>query len=321
MAKPDELRHESSDEPAPLYALINPVAGGCDAAALREALISTCRTSGRTLEIHETTGADDFPALIEAAWQRGFRRFAAAGGDGTVAAVATPLLDRHGAELAILPVGTANKLARELAVPLVPEEACELAAAGHHCRRIDAMRCDGQLFFCHISLGMYSRIAQKTSALAKRHLRQLAYVWNAIPELLGRRSWRFELEVDGETLYPRAAFVVITNIATVGAGELSWGPDIAPDDGRVDLCIVRARSMGDYLRIVWHVLLNRHQSLPALNYLCAEQRIRVSTRRRRVPIQADGDTLPLSSLTIDVLPRCVAIVVPEPTASEDAVAG
>lgn len=297
---------------APLYAVINPVAGSSDSDELRHALETACRAAARRCEIYETTGKDDFPALIEAAWNQGFRRFAAAGGDGTVAAVASPLLGRQGAELAILPVGTANKLARELTIPLAPEQACELAAGGRHCRRIDAMHCDGRLFFCHISLGLYSRIAQKTSALAKRRLRQLAYVWNAVPELLGRRSWRFELEIDGESLYPRASFIIITNIANVGAGELRWGPDIAPDDGQLDICIVRARNLGGYLRLAWHVLRHRHRDLPTLNYLCAEHHIRVRSRKHRVPIQADGDALQLPVLDIEILPRCLSFVVPEP---------
>lgn len=293
-----------------VYAVINPVAGGSDADLLSRTLREACRHAGKDCEVHLTTGDDDFAELIETAWCRGYRRFVAAGGDGTVAAVATPLLDRDGAELAILPVGTANKLARELGIPLEPEAACVLAATGERLRRIDAMRCDGQLYFCHISLGLYSRIAQKTSSLAKRRFRQAAYVWNAIPELLGQRSWRFRLELDGQSHYPRAAFIMITNIAGVGAGELSWGPDIRPDDGRVDLCIVRARSLIDYLRFAWHVLLGRHRELSNLTYLSATRHIRVGSRRRQVPIQADGDALSHQPLDIEIMDRCVAFVVP-----------
>ena len=295
---------------AALLAILNPVAGNCNTTTLTEHLSAAAERAGRRLTLHRTTGEDDFGHLLADAAHAG-HRVIVAGGDGTVAAVASALPDPD-RELAIVPVGTANKLARELGLPLQPEAACELAVSGTAVRRIDAMRCDGQLYFCHIALGLYARVARRTPATAKQRWRRIAYVWNALA-LLRRRerwSWRFTLNIDGRAHRLRAAFVMVTNIADVGAGDLRWGPDIAPDDGRLDLCIVRARNLRDYAALSWALIRHRHRRAPRLRYLQAARRIEIDCRPW-APIQADGEALEALPLRIDVLPARLTVVVPE----------
>ena len=43
--------------------------------------------------------------------------------------------------------------------------------------------------------------------------------------------------------------MVVANVGTLGQPPFRWGPGIRPDDGRVDVCIVRARTLLDYLTL------------------------------------------------------------------------
>ena len=299
-----------------LFAVINPVAGSCDAATVQDALHRACTSVGLDCECYLTTGDDDISAIVRQAIEHGCCRVVAAGGDGTVAAVASVVAE-YPVPLAVLPVGTANLLAREMGIPLELEAACELAVNGQYRRRLDAMKIRQQLFFSHVSLGVYSKSAEKTSPAAKRYFRRIAYIWNALPELLGKRSWRFTLTIDGQTSHPRASFIMIANVGGLGAGDLRWGPEIEPDDGEVDICIVHARSLWDYAVLGWHVLSHRHREAPKLTYLRARQNVQIKTRKR-VPVRGDGEIVGQSTLDLTILPQAIAVIAAAASAAEAA---
>ena len=67
--------------------------------------------------IHEPGEGEDILAIVRGAVAQGFDTVVAAGGDGTVSAVANGLIG-SGARLGIIPLGTANVLARELGIPI-----------------------------------------------------------------------------------------------------------------------------------------------------------------------------------------------------------
>ena len=290
-----------------IFAVINPVAGSCQAALVQTTLEEACMGAGLHCDCYFTQPGADIIGRVRQALRQGYERVVAAGGDGTVAAVATALANQS-IPLAVLPVGTANLLARELDIPLDLAAACELATRGQTLRAIDAMQINGQLFLSHISLGVYSKIAENTSTTAKRYFRQIAYVWNAIPELLGRRTWRFALQVDGQVSRPRASFIMIANVGGIGAGDLRWGPDIRPDDGEVNICIVHARKLWDYVVLGWHVLTHRHDEAPKLAYQKAKHNVAIRAHKR-VPVRGDGEIIGQTAVDIAILPHALNIVI------------
>ena len=296
-----------------LLAVVNPVAGGCDADAVCEALAQACQTAGLRLRTHRTAPGDDVPERVRKALAEGCVRVVAAGGDGTVCAVASAVLGGD-VPLAIVPVGTANVLARELGIPLDLEGACRLAASGMERRLLDAMQIGERVYLCRVSLGVYSEIAASTSAAAKRAFRQVAYVWSALRRLFQRRSWHFELETDGVRTSARASFVVVANVGGIGAGDLRWGEDVTPDDGALDVFVVRARSPWDYAVLFWHVLRRRQREARDVSVLRARQRVWIRAGRR-VPVRGDGEALASSQVEIRVRAGCIPVVCPASAAS------
>lgn len=298
-----------------VFAIVNPVAGRSQEFDARRALRERCAEVGCVCEIHDHRGDDaEIGSVVEGACQYGDSVIVAVGGDGTIAAVANALA-YVSTPLAIVPLGTANLLARELGIPSDPETACRLAVTGGRVRAIDAMTIDGQVFVCHISLGTTARIAESTGAEAKRRFRRLAYVWNAVRELFGGHTWQLTLNVDGEIHTVRASFVRISNVGAVGAGALRWGPDIQPDDGVVNVCILRALSIVGYWRAFWALLRRSYHRAEHAQFLTAKEFIHV-TANRGLPVCGDGERINAPSIRLRIMPRAIKVIVPD----EDGVA-
>jgi diacylglycerol kinase family enzyme len=91
------------------------------------------------------------------------------GGDGTLSRSAQALLDVD-RPLGILPLGTANDLARTLGIPQEPAGACAIIAGGR-LRPIDLGRVDGTLFLNAAALGLSTRVTRRLDRDSKRGMR------------------------------------------------------------------------------------------------------------------------------------------------------
>ncbi|GAB2581739.1 lipid kinase [Microlunatus antarcticus] len=113
------------------------------------------------------------------------------GGDGTVSSVVDALVGT-GVTLGLLPLGTANDLARTLEVPLALEAACATVAHGKVVD-IDVGRIGGTAFLNVASLGLSVEVARSMSPLLKRRLGPLAYPLAAVPAYRRHRAFTAEL--------------------------------------------------------------------------------------------------------------------------------
>src|SRR3984893_8872206 len=108
--------------------VFNPVAGRRRAALLWRVL-DILIANGVRLYLAETHRAGHAEALARDAAQRGERMVVAAGGDGTIAEVANGLMGSP-TRLGVIPLGTANVLAHELALPFAPRAVAAALAFG-----------------------------------------------------------------------------------------------------------------------------------------------------------------------------------------------
>jgi diacylglycerol kinase (ATP) len=290
-----------------IFVVANPVGGNADAEELRRLL--EAHLSGCVYEIFETTGKDNVSEVVAEALERGFDLIVAAGGDGTVSAVAAGLVGRR-VPMAILPFGTGNMLARELDIPLNPDDAVQLLVEGFHTRRIDGMRVKGCLSLLSVSMGITSMTMQETGREEKRHWGQFAYLWTGILQLGGRRLNRFKLEIDGKTKTVRASEVYVSNSRMVGIKPFNLGPDVQPDDGVVSVCVMRALTVWDYLQVAIQLAFGRPRK-KEIECDLARQTVKVSAGRQ-IPVQADGEVVGSTPVEVEVVPAAVWVVVPRP---------
>ncbi|WP_261799003.1 diacylglycerol kinase family protein [Actinomyces ruminicola] len=272
----------------------------------------------------ETTPDDVGHEQTRRALAAGVDLVLAAGGDGTVRAVAGELAG-SGVPMALLPTGTGNLLARNLQVPLDTDAALRLALSGS-ARAIDVVRCtwDGgtERFVVMAGLGLDARIMADTSDDLKRVIRSGAYVLaavqNAVPDPFTVRA---ELDHDadgGDGSGTRAAAtehrVVMALLGNVGTitGGMTIFPQAVPDDGRVDLLLTGPNRVTDWAKVGAGLLIG--QDVDGVSHHQA-RRLTLTTPEP-VPFELDGDPVGRTrSLVAEVEPAALRIVVPPASTS------
>ncbi|WP_422931713.1 diacylglycerol/lipid kinase family protein [Singulisphaera sp. PoT] len=289
---------------------MNPVAGSCTAEDVRQALQRQFTDSEITWDIYETAKGDSLADLVREAAGKGYDLIVAAGGDGTVSAVANGLVGTE-TPLGIIPLGTANVLARELGIPVDLLGACELLGDPKCVAEIDAMCVEGHCYFTQVGVGIDSMMIRDTKREDKRRYGRIAYLWTASTRLIGFQPRRFELEVDDKRIRQRASQVVIANSGILGQPPFRWGPDIHPDDGLLDVCVVRARNLWNYFTLALLVIVGRHTMSTNTRYLKAQRRISIASEQP-LPVQADGEIIGETPTVVEVKPHALRVLVPEP---------
>ena len=203
------------------------------------------------LDLCPTSGPGDARRLALEASEQGYDRVVAAGGDGTVHEVVTGLLDGGNSRpsLGIVPLGTANDLARALALPeeLGPSL---VAAATAHTRTVDvgymhqsAPKSAVRPFINAISGGVASEATAATPVLLKRALGELAYIVAGLTKLAQLEPYELELQVGDQHWSGRAYALGIGNAPFVGGGfELCPGASLV--DGLLEFTIVTEAALG-----------------------------------------------------------------------------
>ena len=291
-----------------VFVVLNPVAGKSDASAIRRALEHRSVRDAWAYEVYETTGEERIADVVREAVDRGFDMFVAAGGDGTVSGVAGGLV-RRGIPIGIIPVGTGNALARELGIPVSIESALALLTERHDTAHIDAIRVGDRFFVLNISVGISALTMRDTERQDKRRFGVVAYIWTGIGKLFGVQPHRFTVEVDGQTVQVHASEIAVANSGAMGDPSFRWGPYVRLDDGRLDVCIVRARTAIDYLRVTRAVLLGQQRRSPNIHCLSAGRNISIGSDQP-LPVQADGELIGHTPVQMELVPGAVRVIVP-----------
>jgi YegS/Rv2252/BmrU family lipid kinase len=293
---------------SPILVIVNARSGSALLADVRNALASAQPTGCQKFDIHESAAGEDIEVIVRNAVARGVETVAAAGGDGTVSAVANGLIGSQ-ARLGIIPLGTANVLARELGIPLSLESSCALLTGPYRTAAIDAMKVGKRYYFTQIGIGIDALMVRDTSVAHKHWWGNLAYIWAAVSRLAGFQSRRLSISTDGRGLRPKALQVVIANCGTLGASAFRWGPDICLEDGRIDVCILKTRTLLDHLSVGWNVLRDRHRQERRIQFLTAERAVAVHADPP-LPVQGDGEPIGETPIEVRVASAALRVITP-----------
>lgn len=285
-------------------AFVNPLAGNADAS------YRSLRSMGTdAFDIHESAPgalADNVRIAIE----RGARRIVVAGGDGSIGTAAAALVGSD-VELAILPSGTLNHLARDLSIPLDLEEAARLAFVGRSVP-VDAASVNGRVFVNTSSVGAYVRFVRDRDRL-ERHLGYHVASLVAGTRLLIRMpTVHLTLMVEGiERHY-------VTPLVFVGVGERelklpTLGARVPGGRAGLHVLVIRERSGGRTLSLALAAAARGVDAVartPALDAFFVES-FRIGRRVKRAAMDGEIQSV-VPPLEYRYLPGQLHVVVPPP---------
>ena len=292
------------------FIVFNPKAGKENRGdELRATLASHFVPQGFELELYETTGKEDVAEICRAACARGVSLVVAAGGDGTLVGVANGLKGSS-VPLGILPLGSANFMARALLIPLKLEEAVALLVGDHALAEVDALESGGRWFFTNVGVGISPGIIKGTRPADKKLFGRLAYVITMVRGSNIFQSHRYRLWLDGRLRSVLAAEVMVSNSTMLARPDSLFGLPESLSDGRLEVYALSTRTVGDYLRLARDLFLRSGTAAAKLSHWTAFRSVRIDSPRSSVLVQADGEVIGRTPVEIRMIPRAIRVVTP-----------
>lgn len=163
------------------------------------------------------------------------------GGDGTLQSAAAALLET-GLPLGILPLGTANDLARTLGLPSDAAQAAAVIAAGR-VRKVDVGRANDSFFFNVAHVGLGARVRTTLSPELKRSWGSLSYLRGLLDLVRERRAFQVRAEHDGRVELFRSIQIAVGNGRHYGGG-MTVAEDAEIDDAACMSTALRPSAYG-----------------------------------------------------------------------------
>lgn len=251
-----------------------------------------------------TETADDIPKAIRAAAGE-VDAVVIGGGDGTISRAGLALMET-GLPLGVLPLGTANDLARTLGLPEDPGAAADVILAGVR-RRIDLGTANDRPFFNVASIGLSSDLARELSAGLKKRWGRLGYALAAIRALSKARRFSAWVTEDGQTRRTKTLQIAVGNGVFYGGGT-KVATDAAIDDGHLDLYSLET---SDVLKLALMLRTFRTGAHGAWHEVQTARGTEFEIRTTKPKeVNADGELITKTPVTLKVHPEAVTVYVP-----------
>ncbi|MBL8822045.1 MAG: diacylglycerol kinase family lipid kinase [Planctomycetia bacterium] len=293
--------------------LMNPAAGSAEPDLVRAILSNALRQHGWEFSFYileKGVVAASIVPVIQQATEQGTTLIIASGGDGTVSLVATAVILsglKEQLRLGLFPAGTANSLAKELGMPAEWTEAAQFLASLEAFSYLDAMKMGERYCFLRIGIGLDAATIEATTPEAKRWLGRWAYLRTFLSRFFNPQRVKYHCVIDGRHRRFWAVQVFIANGGRIALAPFRIGPDIAYDDGLLNLCAYDALSGWDYFTVGWRLFRKRYDENPLLKFWTIRNSITVSAKRA-LPVQGDGEPCGTTPVTITVLPQALRVV-------------
>lgn len=292
-----------SAAPRRLLIIFNPAAGRRPKRRLRR-IVDALEKLGCPVTLRSTAARGDAVAIARAASSDEFDLVVAAGGDGTINEVANGLA--HSAlPLGVIPIGTGNVVANEIALPRGPHALARLLAFGA-ARPVWSGEIDGRRFLQMAGAGFDAAVLQRLDDRLKQRLGKLAFATAICSALLHHRPGRYRVECAGVS-YEAASIVVAKG--HFYAGRFVLAPDARLDEAQLHLVLFMRGTRRDVMRYLLAMALGFVHRLPDVLILAAQSCRIVGPAG--APIEADGDIVATAPASITIASRPICVVRPD----------
>lgn len=246
------------------------------------------------------------PKCVERALEEGAELVLAWGGDGTVQKC-IHVLAGGDVPLAIAPAGTANLFATHLEIPQDIDAAVEIALRGAR-RTLDVGRINGERFAVMAGAGFDAEMMSEADGGLKDRVGRVAYLWTGAKQLRATPV-DTKIKVDGTTWFDgSASCVLVGNVGGVFGG-VELFDDAHPDDGMLELGVVTAEGLSEWVRTLTRTALGSAAKSPFVQVTRAKQ---IDVRyAEKVLYELDGGARDeVKRLKIEVEPGAITVCVP-----------
>jgi len=293
--------------------IYNPAAGPRDVHRELQRVRRELRRHGWSVDVETTRAAGDVTRLARQAADEGLDAVWIAGGDGSISEAANGLVG-SGTAMAVLPVGTGNTWAKQLRLPTYtlthPFRLREAAAeqARGEVRAVDVGRVNGRHFLLWVGIGFDALVTSRMEPRPRpvKRLGALPYVVAAA--ILARHfsGVRTRILLDGHAVRGRTLLVLVSNVQMY-----AFLPVVCPakmDDGFLDLLAFRGLGPIYIFQHAAKMFSGRHLQDPKI----VHRKVRQATvwTDEPVSVQADGEMVGTTPVTLHVVPRALRILVP-----------
>jgi len=295
------------------FAIVNPAAGGGRSAKLAGPALARLRENGLKVDVIASTAQGHAVQLAREAYDQGYRRFLAAGGDGTAHEILNGVFAGRSAvqriALGFLPLGTGNSFLRDFAKD--GEAASMQALLEGRTRTVDLLRLThaaGEIYaFNLLSVGFTADVAALTNRIFKP-FGDLGYLLGVFVRVVQLRRRSMALRCDDDRVWDegRSLFLTFNNSKYTG-GTMLIAPHADPTDGLIEF--VRWGPIGrlGLLRNLPRLYDGSHIQHP----LASRRAVRHVEFKEGAPVDVmiDGEVATLECRSLDVVPAAVDVFI------------
>lgn len=301
--------------PSALEVIINASSGGPGKEEIRDHLTKHFNQSDPDAHISLARSGEQLVELAERAAKGDAQTIVAGGGDGTINAVASTLIDTD-KTLGVLPLGTLNHFAKDLNIPLDLQGAVNNIIA-NYVVPVDAGEVNGHIFLNNSSLGLYPRLVHEREQKQRLgHGKWPAFVWAAFSVMRRYPFLDVRLRVEGKEISSRTPFVFVGN-NEYEMENFNIGGRARLDAGELSIYFSnRMRRLG-LVGLALRALVRRVENAEEFIAMRATE-FSIETKRSSIRVATDGEVMMMTPpLRYRVRPGALKVIVPAPGFAEE----
>jgi diacylglycerol kinase (ATP) len=266
-----------------------------------------------------TAGIGDATRISRQKIEDGYRKIIVVGGDGTLNEVVNGIFTQQNTAsnsivLGIIPIGTGNDWGRMYGIPSDYKKAVEVIAKNHTTMQDAgvAKYSNGEneitrFFINAAGMGFDAEVVRKTN-IDKQHGKGgfLIYLKNLLASLIGYHAQQVIIDIDG-TQRTGSIFSLSVGICRFTGGGMMQAPDALPNDGLLDITIIRSISRLEVIRNIPRLFNGTIAKNPKVELL--QGKIVNVYGESKIYLEADGETLGHSPLHFSIIPLSVNMII------------
>lgn len=278
-------------------------------ASLRNEVIDLLKQQ-RCIILNEDTHTDaDDPNKMILKHQDEANAVIIGGGDGSVN-FSLPALSATKIPLLVIPLGTANNLARHFNLPSELDKNLTLLRTGKVID-VDLGEVNKILFVNVAGLGLSTEVNLSVSKKLKKHLGVFAFILTAIQLATKMNPFRATITTDKKIEVPTKSWQIsVCNGKHYGSG-MTIKHDATLDDGKLHILSTDVKKWWNGVFLIKSFMTGHYKKDQEITLLSARE-IKIETRRK-FSIDVDGDIKTSTPAYFRVIPKALKLIIPEMT--------